>query len=332
MKRFSTWLAALTGLAMLAQVSLAADALFEDKVVAKGKGVEVKQSAVDDAIIAIKASMAAQGQQFPEGNRDKLQTNILDRLVMTQLIVARGTAEEQSEAKKQAEKFVEDVKKRMPSEEAFKRRLEANGMKAETFASRALEEALVRLVVERELANKVTITDETAKKYYDDNLKAFNQPEMVKASHILLSILESGTRTEIPAEKKKEKRELADKLQARAKAGEDFAALVKEFTEDLGSKERGGEYTFARGKMVPEFEAAAFSLMPGQISEVVTSQFGYHIIKVVEKIAPKTLPYAEVAARIKDGLRAQEVQKQLPDYYKKLKEEAGVQFFLGEKK
>lgn len=332
MKRFNTWLMAVTGLVMLAQVSSAADPLFEDKVVAKGKGVEIKQSAVDEAIIALKASMAAQGQQFPEASRDKVETNILDRLVMTQLIVARGTAEERSEAKKQAEKFVEDVKKRMPSEEAFKRRLEANGMKEEVFASRAQEEALVKLVVDRELSSKVTITDETAKKYYDDNLKAFDQPEMVKASHILLSVLESGTRTEIPAEKKKEKRELADKLVARAKAGEDFAALVKEFSEDMGSKERGGEYVFPRGKMVPEFESVAFTLMPGQISEVVTSQFGYHIIKVIEKLAPKTVPYTEVAVRIKDGLRAQEVQKQLPDYYKKLKEEAGVQFFLGEKK
>ena len=71
---------------------------------------------------------------------------------------------------------------------------------------------------------------------------------------------------------------------------EDFAALVKEFSEDMGSKERGGEYVFPRGKMVPEFESVAFTLMPGQISEVVTSQFGYHIIKVIEKLAPKTIP------------------------------------------
>jgi peptidyl-prolyl cis-trans isomerase C len=276
--------------------------------------------------------MAAQGQQFPEAKRDALQTNILDRLVMTQLIVARGTAEDQLEAKKQAEKFVDEVKKRLPNEEAFKRRLDANGMKPETFMARAQEEALVKIVVDREVANKVTISEETAKKYYDDNLKAFDQPEMVKASHILLVTLESGTRTEIPEEKKKEKRALADKVLARAKAGEDFAALAKEFSEDLGSKDRGGEYTFPKGRMVPEFEAAAFSLMPGQISEVVTSQFGYHIIKVQEKIAPRTIPYTEVAARIKDGLRAQETQKQLPDYYKKLKEDAGVQFFFGEKK
>jgi peptidyl-prolyl cis-trans isomerase C len=332
MKRFSTWLMAVTGLVMLAQVAQAAAPLFEDKVVAKGKGVEVKQSAVDEAIIALKASMAAQGQQFPEAKRDALQTNILDRLVMTQLIVARGTAEDQLEAKKQAEKFVDEVKKRLPNEEAFKRRLDANGMKPETFMARAQEEALVKIVVDREVANKVTISEETAKKYYDDNLKAFDQPEMVKASHILLVTLESGTRTEIPEEKKKEKRALADKVLARAKAGEDFAALAKEFSEDLGSKDRGGEYTFPKGRMVPEFEAAAFSLMPGQISEVVTSQFGYHIIKVQEKIAPRTIPYTEVAARIKDGLRAQETQKQLPDYYKKLKEDAGVQFFFGEKK
>jgi len=332
MKSLSKWLVALTVVLAMGQTVTAADSLFADKVVAKGKGVEVKQSAVDDALIGLRASLAAQGQVLPEADRPRIMTNLVERMVMSQLIVARANAEEKAEAKKFAEKFVEETKKRMPSEDAFKRRLEATGMKYETFLARAEEEALIRKVVEREIAGKITISDDAAKKFYDENPKQFDQPEMVRAAHILLVTMDSATRTELPEEKKKEKRVKIDQLLVRAKAGEDFAALAKEFSEDIGSKQNGGEYTFPRGRMVPEFDAVAFTLLPGQVSDIVTSQFGYHIIKVLEKMAPKKLQLAEVSARIKDALLAQETQKQLPDYYKKLKDEAGVQFFFEEKK
>lgn len=306
----------------------AADSLFPDKVVAKGKGVEVKQSELDEVMISLRASLAAQGQALPEADRARLMTNALDRIVMARLVSSRATPDEKTQAKNKAAEFVAEVKKKVPSEEAFKRRLEANGMKYETFLSKAEEEALVRLVIDREIGNKIVVSEAEIQKYYDDNAKAFDQPEMIKVNHILLTTLESGTRTELPEEKKKEKRALIDKLLVRAKAGEDFAKLAKEYSEDLGSKERGGEYIFPRGRMVPEFETAAWALMPGQVSEVVTTQYGYHIIKLQEKLAPKKIALAEVSARIKDALQAQQIQKQLPDYYKKLKEDAGVQFTL----
>jgi peptidyl-prolyl cis-trans isomerase C len=334
MKRFaSIFLAGVTAVALCAQSGLAADSLFADKVLAKGKGVEVKQSTVDDALIALRASLASQNQVLPEAERPQIVTNLVERMVMAQLLLARANAEEKAEAKKLAEKFVEETKKRMPSEDAFKRRLDATGMKYETFLARAEEEALLRKVVEREVAGKITISDDAAKKYYDENPKQFDQPEMARASHIMLMTLDAATRTELTEEKKKEKRAKIDQLLVRAKAGEDFAALAKEFSEDKGSKQNGGEYTFARGRSgIPEFEAAAFALMPGQISDVVTSQYGYHIVKLLEKLPPKKLQLAEVSARIKDVLLAQETQRQMPDYYKKLKEEAGVQFFFEEKK
>ena len=84
------------------------------------------------------------------------------------------------------------------------------------------------------------------------------------------------TGAELPEDQKKAKRKLADDLLKRARAGEDFAKLAKEYSEDPGSKEKGGEYPpFPRGQMVPEFEAAAFSLNTNQVSDVVTTSYGY---------------------------------------------------------
>ena len=86
-------------------------------------------------------------------------------------------------------------------------------------------------------------------------------------------------------------------LLKRARAGEDFAKLAKEYSEDPGSKDKGGEYKFPRGQMVPEFEAAAFSLKTNQVSDIVTTSFGYHIIKLSEKIPAQKVELRQGGSR-----------------------------------
>jgi peptidyl-prolyl cis-trans isomerase C len=185
------------------------------------------------------------------------------------------------------------------------------------------DEAIAEAVLEREL--KVNVTDADVKKFYDDNPSKFEQPEMVRASHILISTKDMSTGVESTDDQKKAKRKQIEDLLKRARAGEDFAKLAKEFSDDPGSKEKGGEYTFPRGQMVPEFEAAAFSLKTNQVSDVVTTQFGYHIIKLNEKIPAKKVDYDKVSSDIKDYLKQQQTQKQLPDYISRLKKEAGTE-------
>ncbi len=123
-----------------------------------------------------------------------------------------------------------------------------------------------------------------------------------------------------------------EKLLERARKDEDFAALAKEFSEDPGSKSKGGEYTFARGQMVPAFETAAFSLKTNQVSDIVTTPYGYHIIKLYEKTAAQKLELAKVKDDLKDQLARSEVQeKKLPDYLKKLKVDANLEYLHGAK-
>ena len=132
------------------------------------------------------------------------------------------------------------------------------------------------LLLDRDQARqKVDRAADDIQRYYNDNIQQYQTPEQVRASHILL-------KTEGKDEAAVRKQ--AEEVLAQVKAGADFAALAKQVLRGHGSKDQGGDLDFfRRGRMVPEFETAAFALEPGQISDLVKSQFGFHIIRVIDK-------------------------------------------------
>lgn len=304
--------------------------LFGDPVIAKGKGVEVKRSQLDSAMIGIKSAAAARGQQTlpPPEQMQLLEQQTLQGLIHFQLLLNKATDVDKAKGKELFQQGIEKIKVRAKlSEEEFNervnRQMKVQGQTREQWEKQEVERATVQAVLEREL--KVAVTDDAVKKFYDENPTRFEEPEMVRASHILLSTLDSATRQPLSDEKKAAKRKQAEDLLKRARAGEDFAKLAREFSEDPGSKEKGGEYTFPRGQMDPAFESAAFSLNTNQISDIVTTQFGYHIIKLSEKIPAHQVTLAKVADDLKEGLKRREMEKVMPDYIEKLKQDGNVE-------
>jgi peptidyl-prolyl cis-trans isomerase C len=297
--------------------------LFGDTIIAKGKNVSVTRGEFDEALIGIKATASARGQVIPPEQLALVEQQVLDRLIQIQLLLAKATDADKAAGKQLGEKRLTEIKARSGSEEAFERQLKSVGMTHDDLVSKITEESTAETVIKREL--KADVTAEDAKKFYDENPARFEEPEMVRASHILIGTRDPAAGSDLPDDKKAEKRKLAEDLLKRARAGEDFAALAKEYSEDPGSKDKGGEYTFPRGKMVPEFEAAAFSLEPDQVSDIVTTTYGYHIIKLSEKLPAKKVEFEKVVDDLKEGLTQQELQKQLPDYLAKLRADAGVE-------
>jgi len=299
-------------------------ALFSDPVVATGKGFEIKRSQVDDAYLNYTAAIAARGGSVPETDRTEVRSNLLDHLIVNKILEQMATPEERSQTKEQVDGAFADARAHAPSPEAFEQQIKASGMSLEQLRAQAVEEQLCRRVILRETTNHITVTDAEVKKFYDENSTKFEVPEQVRAAHILVSTLDPLTHEPLAADKKKEKEKLANDLRARALKGEDFGALAKKYSEDPGSKDKGGEYTFPRGRMVPEFEAAAFSLKTNQISELVETQYGYHIIKLLEKTPASKVALAEASPRIRDYLVGQAVKEELPAYTAKLKAGANV--------
>src|SRR5436190_7696618 len=161
------------------------------------------------------------------------------------------------------------------------------------------------LLVDRDqLRSRVTVTPQEIESYYNSNVQQFQTPEQVRASHILLK---TDGKDEAAVRKQAE-----DVLKQAKAPGADFAALAKKYSEDDGSKANGGDLDyFSKGRMVPEFETAAFAMQPGQISDLVKSQFGFHIIKVVDKKPASTRTLDETRAQIQETLAAQRVDQQI---------------------
>ena len=167
---------------------------------------------------------------------------------------------------------------------------------------RVPEKRKVRYVTidQEAMRQKATVTGQQIERAYNDNIQQYSTPDQVRASHILLK-----TEGKDDAAVKKQ----ADDLLAKVKAGGNFEALAKQHSEDEASAAKGGDLDFfGKGAMVPEFEKVAFELAPGQMSDVVKSSFGYHIIKVTDKRAASQKPLAEVRGQIEDQLKWEQAQ------------------------
>ena len=158
------------------------------------------------------------------------------------------------------------------------------------------------------------------------NLARLEQPERVKVIHVFMATIDRQSEEPLPEEQKAFKRQQMEKIRRRAIEGEDFAKLVQDHSEDRGLKQTRGEYTFSReDPFAPEFKAAAFSLAPGKISEVVSTAIGLHVIKVLERIPAKKAELEKIAPELKDFLQQQEVQRAMPEFFARVTKDAQIE-------
>lgn len=305
----------------------AADSLFDDPVVVKSKHFQIRESDLQEAYAAQKAASAALGQPQPSQLEERMKRQILDKMIATKVLLARATALDHETGKKLAARLIQDGREKAGSEASYRRRLLAVGTSPEKYEAEITEQAVVQAVIDRELKSKVIIDDAEIKKFYDTNSAAYTEPEKARVSHILFATRKIPSGEPLSVRERDEKKAMAEKVLARLRDGEDFARLQKVHTEDPDFEKTKGELTFVRGSgTVPaQFEAAAFSLKPGGFSDIVTTVFGYHIIKLLEKIPPTLVPLEKAAPRIREILQRQKVQEQLNAFLARLRTEAGVE-------
>lgn len=303
-------------------------ALFGDPVIASGTGVSVKRSELDSELTSVKAEYAAQGREIPAEALPAVQAQILMGLIDVQLLDQNATAADKESGTKKVDKAMAELLKSTGSQETLDMRLRAAGTSEAQFRSKLTQQATAQAVEMRVLGPSVTQAQ--IQKFYDDHAASFEVPEQAHVRHILFMTMDPTTREPLAEDAIQAKKKQADEVLKRARAGEDFSKLAQQYSEDPTTKAKGGELPpFSHGQMVPEFDEAAFSLTNNQISDVVKTVYGYHIIQMESKTPAKKLALTDVVPpsdqTIADYIKTMLVQKNYaPDYLEKLKKSADV--------
>jgi peptidyl-prolyl cis-trans isomerase C len=289
-------------------------------VVARVNGQDVTK---DDFERMIKTLEARAGQQIPPDRRDEILRSSLDQLIVYTLLSqeskARGIKVEDTEI----DAKMQELRKQFPTQEAFDKALKDRGMTADSLRKDARVDLSVTKLMDAEVSTVPGPSDADARDFYAKNPDRFKEEESVRASHILIRVdpkADAATRAKAKA--------TIDSVLKKAKAGEDFGKLAQEYSQD-GSAAQGGDLGFfPRGQMVPEFSAAAFALKPGQISDVVTTQFGYHIIKMTERKPGRVVPFEEALPQIKQFLEGQKKQEHADAFIAGLKKKSRIEVLI----
>jgi peptidyl-prolyl cis-trans isomerase C len=278
----------------------------------------------DELEHAVKMAEANAGRSVPVAERDTILRSLLDQVILFRLLESEAKVRGITVTPQEVSERVTQIKGQFPSEAEFQKALTQRHTTLAQLETEQRRDLLNAKTIEAEVAPKVSITPQDLDTYYKANPDQFKEPETVRASHILFSIPASAT-----AEQKAAARTEAEGVLKRAKAGEDFAALAKQYSKDPGSAAVGGDLNFfPKEQMVPPFSAAAFAMKPGEISNLVETQFGLHIIKVTDRRAGRTVPLAEVSDRLSNFLKQRRQQELMQQYLQGLKAKYRVEILI----
>jgi foldase protein PrsA len=281
-------------------------------IVAKVAGEEVKKEEFKKVFEIFKNQYEQQfgtevwdqeieGRKFGEVAKEKLLDMLIDEKLQMKKAADIGISATDDEVNSEVEK----AKKYFDTEEKFNEYLKGQNMDLEYFKQSVKKELIINKLTDKLTAN-VAVTDEEVKVYYDTHQSEFMS---VKASHVLLDTKEE-----------------AEKILARAKAGENFAELAKQNSKDPSAKENSGDLDYFRhGDMVQPFETAAFALKPGEISEVVQTDFGFHVIKVDDNKLDK---FEDVKEQLKASMLSDKKSTEYEKSLVEMRKSANIETFV----
>ena len=290
------------------------------EVVARVNGEAISGKDLDDAVRAI----AGRAGPIPPDERDRVYRGVLDNMIGYRLMIQEAKARKIAVSDADVDAQVAQIRSQFPSDAQFQQALTAQKTTLEAVRNDAREGMSADKLVESEIAGKVTVKPESVTDFYQKNQDKFQQGPRVRASHILIGIPQNAD-----AATKQQAKAKADAVLNDLKAGKDFAATAKANSQDPGSAPNGGDLGyFEQGQMVPPFEQAAFALKPGEMSDVVESQFGYHIIKVVDKQDSRVVPLEEAKGQIEEYLTQQNRHAETELFVNALRAKAKIEILI----
>lgn len=288
------------------------------EVVARVGNREITRSELDDAV-RIYAQGLLQRRQKPPPNFDNF---VLDVIIDKELFYQSGLKMDIPGLDSRVEEMYREIENRFPSRDVMAETLAMKGMSPAVLRKNLKRDAIFQAALEEKVKSQVTVSDEMIEEFYLQKREELEQPERIRACHILLTVPEDAT-----DKRKKEVRKEILALRKRIAKGEGFEDLAKEYSK-CPSRAQGGDLGFfPRGLMDPAFEEAAWSLKIGEVSKPVETSFGYHLIRVDDKKEAGIPPLEEVRERISERIKAEKVAEKAEQVIEELKKEIKVEIF-----
>jgi peptidyl-prolyl cis-trans isomerase SurA len=308
-------------LTLLATQSVCAEVV--DRVVAKVNGEIITLSTVEERVAVAKQQLKA------AGNPSKLTEKEIVKKTLNSIIEEKLQLQEANKSglevdDESVENAFKDIRKRNNiTEEQMKEMLEAEGRTMEQYKEVIRDQILVTKVVQFRMGKSANSTPKQIKRYYYDHQKEYWQPRQPFVRHILFIVDENAS-----PEKRQLKKIKINEILRQIRAGNDFSEMAIKYSEDVTASSGGEIGLLKKGILVPEFEEVAFSLKPGEISDVVESRYGYHIIKVDRVIPGKAKPLDEVKEQIEQVLQFKNRQERYQKWMDEAKSGAMIQTTL----
>ena len=278
----------------------------------------------DELERAVRSAEIQAGQALPPQFRDQVYRSVLDRLVSFHLLLQESETLSISADDAAVDARIEVIRSSFPTDEAFETQLSSWETTLDALREETRRDLLVERVLESEALPGIEVDIETAREFYELHTEQLTEGGGVRARHILIGISPNASDRE-----KSEARDRADRLRRDAEGGADFAELARTHSEDPGSAADGGDLgVVVRGQTVPDFEAALFALKPGDLSEVIETPFGWHVIQMVEREAARTTSFTEASVQIREFLTQQAQQAKTTALIEELKTKSDIEILI----
>lgn len=255
--------------------------------------------------------------------RSQIRHTVLDRLIEKKLTEQKIKELKIQVSEEEIRQAIDDVRKQnnIPSQEALVTALAGQGLSFDQYRAQLKEQIEKLKLVSMEVRAKVQVGETEMRDYYAANLAKYTEEESYRARHIFFKTGAKASPEEIQRAKTTALAVLAD-----AKGGKDFAELAKKFSEDPAARKDGGDLgSFKKGDMQPELEKTILSLKPGEVSELVTTPIGFHIIKLETRVAGTTKSFESVKADIEEIIYRKKSEERFSQWAKELRGKASVE-------
>lgn len=289
-------------------------------VVARINGDAISRTDLESALAQMQARV---GQPVPAEQRDRVLRSVLDQLIAFRLLVQESATRNIAVPEADLDARLTEIRSQFQSDDAFQQALGQRKLTLDGLRTSVRHGMQVDRMLDAEAAG-APVTPQQVEEFYTSHPSEFAQGERVRASHILIRVpqnADAGARE--PARAK------AAGILKDVKGGQDFAALAREHSEDPGTAQAGGDLGyFERGQMVGAFEEAAFALAPAQMSDLVETQYGFHIIKVDDKQPARTIPLAEVREQVEQFLQGRNREERMETFVETLKTKGTIEILI----